>query len=424
MGGVCRNLLGALVAVLALAGVTAGEAAGLDGGPVVRKVGILAHRGDEAALRRWRPTMDAVEQAMPGLSLAIVPLSLDGAEVALSRGEIDYIFTNPGHFQRLAEQARLAPMASLRTDREGKPVTGNRFGAVIFVRGDNAAIATLADLKNRKLAAVAPDAFGGFEIAAATLLRNGIDPWEQLGSIAFLGFPQRGVIDAVMSGAADAGTVRSGILEAAIMSGQLPADAVRVLNPLRVPGFDLAHSTELVPEWLIAAGPNVPERERRSFTVALLGMEETDPAALAGSYGGWTTVPADPGVRRILEAVDAAHARAVASPLVPAQAAVAGALAVLLGLGGALLFVRSQRPSARPGGATAGMADNVHLTPRETEILSLVADGMTSKEIARRLGISPKTVEFHRSHLMRKLKAHNMAELVRNAGAAMVLKPN
>lgn len=46
---------------------------------------------------------------------------------------------------------------------------------------------------------------------------------------------------------------------------------------------------------------------------------------------------------------------------------------------------------------------NTLLTLRQTEILRLVASGRTTKEIARELGISPKTVEFHRSRLMERI---------------------
>jgi DNA-binding CsgD family transcriptional regulator len=45
----------------------------------------------------------------------------------------------------------------------------------------------------------------------------------------------------------------------------------------------------------------------------------------------------------------------------------------------------------------------------------LIAQGMTSKEIAKQLGISPRTVETHRAHLMEKLHVHNVAALVRFA---------
>lgn len=53
------------------------------------------------------------------------------------------------------------------------------------------------------------------------------------------------------------------------------------------------------------------------------------------------------------------------------------------------------------------------LTPREHEILELVVTGKTSKVIARELGMSHRTVEIHRTHLMEKMAASTLADLVR-----------
>ena len=53
------------------------------------------------------------------------------------------------------------------------------------------------------------------------------------------------------------------------------------------------------------------------------------------------------------------------------------------------------------------------LTERETEVLNLAVAGNTSKEIAQRLGISYRTVEIHRAHVMQKTGASNMLELAR-----------
>lgn len=53
------------------------------------------------------------------------------------------------------------------------------------------------------------------------------------------------------------------------------------------------------------------------------------------------------------------------------------------------------------------------LTPREREVLKLVVAGQTSKEIARTLGSSHRTVEIHRNHLMEKTGAKSLAELIR-----------
>jgi DNA-binding CsgD family transcriptional regulator len=68
-------------------------------------------------------------------------------------------------------------------------------------------------------------------------------------------------------------------------------------------------------------------------------------------------------------------------------------------------------PPRRPN---AGKFD-VELTPREREILTLIARGMTTKEIAARLFISVPTVETHRGNLMTKTGGRNVASLVRFA---------
>lgn len=55
------------------------------------------------------------------------------------------------------------------------------------------------------------------------------------------------------------------------------------------------------------------------------------------------------------------------------------------------------------------------LTPREQEILRLLAEGLSTKEIGEKLFISPKTVENHRSNILSKLDLHSTVELVRYA---------
>ena len=55
------------------------------------------------------------------------------------------------------------------------------------------------------------------------------------------------------------------------------------------------------------------------------------------------------------------------------------------------------------------------LTPREREIVQLIAGGRNSKDLAGMLGISVKTAETHRANIMRKLQVHTVSELVRYA---------
>jgi DNA-binding NarL/FixJ family response regulator len=67
----------------------------------------------------------------------------------------------------------------------------------------------------------------------------------------------------------------------------------------------------------------------------------------------------------------------------------------------------------RRGGAESGPLDR--LTPRQREVLQLIAEGNTTKAIASRLGLSVKTVETHRAQLMDRLDVHDVAALVRLA---------
>jgi DNA-binding NarL/FixJ family response regulator len=64
------------------------------------------------------------------------------------------------------------------------------------------------------------------------------------------------------------------------------------------------------------------------------------------------------------------------------------------------------------------------LTPRQREILQLIAEGHSNKEIARMLHVSAKTIETHRTQLMERLDIHDVAGLVRYAIRAGVLSPD
>jgi DNA-binding NarL/FixJ family response regulator len=62
--------------------------------------------------------------------------------------------------------------------------------------------------------------------------------------------------------------------------------------------------------------------------------------------------------------------------------------------------------------APRGQARGANLTPREREVVKMIAEGNSVREIALLLGLSIKTVEAHKFNLMRKLDIHNKAQLV------------
>jgi len=69
-------------------------------------------------------------------------------------------------------------------------------------------------------------------------------------------------------------------------------------------------------------------------------------------------------------------------------------------------YVQRLRDEQQPGDA---------LSPRQREVLQLIAEGLSTKDIARRLDLSVKTVDTHRSQLMKQLDIHEVAGLVRYA---------
>jgi DNA-binding NarL/FixJ family response regulator len=69
----------------------------------------------------------------------------------------------------------------------------------------------------------------------------------------------------------------------------------------------------------------------------------------------------------------------------------------------------------RPEGARSASEAGQQLSPREREIVQLLAEGKSNKEVGQKLGISVRTVETHRASILRKLKVSSVAEIVRYA---------
>jgi DNA-binding NarL/FixJ family response regulator len=98
-------------------------------------------------------------------------------------------------------------------------------------------------------------------------------------------------------------------------------------------------------------------------------------------------------------------ARASGKPVVLARRLVAGAMRLLLD---------GRRDVARTYDTAPILAERLQrLTPRERQVLSLAAEGLSNKAIGRQLGISPKTVEIHRSKVMSKMEVTSTSALIR-----------
>jgi RNA polymerase sigma factor (sigma-70 family) len=71
---------------------------------------------------------------------------------------------------------------------------------------------------------------------------------------------------------------------------------------------------------------------------------------------------------------------------------------------------------------TSENREDHELSPRQRQIIELLMDGMTNREIAKRLELSARTVEMHRATLMRKLNLRSLSELVHYAVRTGIVK--
>jgi diguanylate cyclase (GGDEF)-like protein/PAS domain S-box-containing protein len=162
---------------------------------------------------------------------------------------------------------------------------------VIAVRANRHDLQQIGDLKGRRIAAVGRDWLGAYQAQAAELLAAGID-LQGDPRLTFTGEPHDRAIVEVIAGRADAGFVRTGVIEEMEREGKLGAGALRILGQRQVAGFPLLLSTRLYPEWPFAVAAHTPGRLASQVAVALLQMPAGDAAGRQGDYAGWT-IPSD-----------------------------------------------------------------------------------------------------------------------------------
>ncbi|MBL4690621.1 MAG: PhnD/SsuA/transferrin family substrate-binding protein [Rhodospirillales bacterium] len=254
------------------------------------RIGVLAFRGTAHAVRSWTPMTRYLTSRIAGTRFEIVPLRLAALRQATEKGEIDYVFTNSGQYVELEEAVGISRIVTLK-----KAITGgisNVFGAVIFVRADRGDIRNLGDIKGKVFAAVAPGAFGGFQMAWRKFKSAGIDPFKDFKDLRFLGFPQDDIVFAVRDGLVDAATVRTDVLETMDDEEKINIDNFRVLERRKLNGSSMQVTTRLYPEWPLAAMPHVASELSEQIALALLSLKSDSPEMLASGYTGWT-VPLD-----------------------------------------------------------------------------------------------------------------------------------
>ena len=250
-------------------------------------IGVLAYEGRDRSIKRWLPTLNYLQQNIPQYRFVLHALTHEEMLQASTKHQLQFILTNPAYYVQFETDHGATRLLTFINQYQQVPLT--RFGAVIFTR-QQSDIKQLSDLRGKTLAAVRKDAFGGYLLSLEALLQQGL-----LGKdidFKWLGFPQKDIVAAVLEGNADAGTVRTGVLEKLIANGAIKSEQIRVLGQQQNKNFPLLHSTNLYPEWPLAQLAETNTELAKQVAIVLLQMPKDSPAAQA-SYGmGWT-IPLD-----------------------------------------------------------------------------------------------------------------------------------
>lgn len=270
----CALVLALLFWLLPAAAVPAGESV---------RIGVLAWQGQEEAEMHWAALQQGLADKLPGRQVVISHYDLAGMEAALAAGQLDFVVTNPGHYVTLEAANGVSRIATQVVDGNRDP--GQVVGSAVVVRHSRSELQSLADLRGRTLAAVSPEAFGGYQLIWAELKRLGIDPEEGGVTPLFTDFPMAQVVAAVREGRAEAGVLRACLLEKLERDGVVPAGELRVLSP-RASASPCRVSSRLYPGWAFAAASGTPAPLARDVLLALLSLR-------GDADGDSWSVPAD-----------------------------------------------------------------------------------------------------------------------------------
>ena len=248
-------------------------------------LGVFAFRPKPIMIERYQPLADYLSEKLGGTPVELAVLEQAELDEAVAAHRVDLVMTNPSHYLELRSHNSLSgALATLVSSEGGQAVSS--LGGCIIVRAGRGDITGLRDLRGRRVAISGPRFLGGYQAQAFELMQVGVRVPDQL-DLVVVG-RHDAVVEAVLEGRADAGFIRTGIIESLVAEGRLDASQLVVLNPQALAGYPFAVSTRLYPEWPFVALPHVDRPTVRRISAALLGLEPSHPAARAAGIAGFS----------------------------------------------------------------------------------------------------------------------------------------
>ena len=254
------------------------------------RLAILAFRPAAEAQARWQPLADYLNRAIPEHRFELQVYRYPELEAAIAARQVDFVLTQPSHYVLMTYRNGLSsPLATLVENEGGHALS--MFGGTIFTQAGRSDIGTLRDLRGKTLATSGISSLGSYQMQAHELAHAGVS-LPQDATVLETGQPQDRAIEAVLVGRADAGFVRTGVIEAMVREGRLDASALKIVNSQTSAAFPYLRSTRLYPEWAIAAMPDIDGALALRVAAALLTLPHGGELAQGMGIQGFT-IPAN-----------------------------------------------------------------------------------------------------------------------------------
>ena len=196
------------------------------------------------------------------------------------------MYTNPSIYACLEAQYGVSAVASVQTLRPSPTFPyskspQSRFGANFFVLANRSDINAIADIAGKRLEGVDVTGLGAGQAQWREVVSRSLSFWNLPATMIF-SHSQAKITNDVFTGYADVGMVRTDLLEglqnpSCVVSASTPycyaAGTFKILEPQQFPGFQFNSSTQLYPEWPVAALPHVDVATQKAVATALFAMD-------------------------------------------------------------------------------------------------------------------------------------------------------
>jgi len=168
----------------------------------------MAFNEPDEVMANWQPTADWLSQQLHR-PVQLTPLTPTQLDEALAKQRIDFLIGNALTTVAFKKNYGTSHLLTLVHNRVHSPEQS--IGSAIVTRIDNN-LNQWAQLKDEKLVSSDPQAFGGFQIFAATMATKGINAYRDIPQLRFIGFPQQKLLQMLLYWFSTAKTIANAVI--------------------------------------------------------------------------------------------------------------------------------------------------------------------------------------------------------------------